>query len=257
MKKYLSTISLFLYATIFYAQPVLVWSDEFNSEELDEKNWNILTGYGSQNDGWGNNELQNYTQDNLSFENGNLIITARRTGDKKERGDYTSSRITSRTKQEFLYGRIEARIKLPRGKGVWAAFWMLGANGKWPDCGEIDILEYVGYDQDVAHSALHNRSSFGSTVNKGKTYIKDLENDFHVYGINWSEEKIEFYIDNPAHPFYTYAPVPKTPQNWPFDKPHYIIFNFAVGGHWGGKEGIDNSVFPQQYIIDWVRVYSN
>lgn len=259
MKKLLLiVVSLSLFQTTsLYSQHRLIWSDEFNSKQLDEGNWNMLLGHGSQNDGWGNNELQNYTSENISFQKGNLVITARKVADGKKRGDYTSSRITTKNKHSFLYGRIEARMKLATGKGIWPAFWMLGAEGKWPDGGEIDIMEYVGYQPGVSHSALHTRSSHGATTNKKQVEVKDLEKGFHIYGINWDQDKIEFYIDHPDAPFYVYVPEKKTPQNWPFDKPHYILFNLAVGGNWGGKMGIDNSIFPQDFRIDWVRVYSN
>lgn len=259
MKKLLlSAICLLLFQiTSLYGQHRLIWSDEFNSKQLDEANWNIASGHGSQNDGWGNNELQNYTSDNFSLKKGKLVITAKKVGDNKERGDYTSSRISTKNKQTFLYGRIEARMKLATGKGIWPAFWMLGAEGGWPDGGEIDIMEYVGYQPGVAHSALHTRSSHGGTINKKQIEIKGLEKGFHIYGINWDKNKIEFYIDDPEKPFYVYAPEKKTPKNWPFDRPQYILFNLAVGGNWGGKMGIDNSIFPQDFIIDWVRVYSN
>lgn len=239
------------------AKPRLVWSDEFNDGKLNDDNWTILTGFGSNNDGWGNHELQNYTPDNISFRKGKLVITARKVADDKKRGDYTSSRITTKKKQQFLYGRVEARMKLPTGTGVWPAFWMLGAEGRWPDCGEIDIMEYVGYQPSVHHSALHTRSSFGNTVNKKEIEIKNLEKEFHVYGISWDKDKIEFYIDDPNKPFYVYSPQEKNAKTWPYDKPHYILLNFAVGGDWGGRMGVDNSVFPQEFVIDWVRVYSN
>lgn len=259
MKKLLLSaicLSLFPIASL-YSQHRLIWSDEFNSKQLAESNWTIASGYGSQNDGWGNKELQNYTSNNISFKKGKLVITAKKVGDDKKRGDYTSSRISTKNKQTFLYGRIEARMKLATGKGVWPAFWMLGTEGGWPDGGEIDIMEYVGYQPGVAHSALHTRSSHGATINKKQVEVKNLEKGFHIYGINWDKDKIEFYIDDPEAPFYVYAPEKKTPQNWPFDKPQYILFNLAVGGNWGGKMGIDNSIFPQDFIIDWVRVYTN
>ena len=259
MKKLLfSAVCLSLFQiTSLYSQQRRIWSDEFNSKQLDESNWTMALGHGSQNDGWGNKELQNYTSDNISFKKGKLIITARKVGESKKRGDYTSSRLSTKNKQTFLYGRIEARMKLATGKGVWPAFWMLGSEGGWPDGGEIDIMEYVGYQPGVSHSALHTRSSHGGTINKKHVEVKDLEKGFHIYGINWDKDKIEFYIDDPEKPFYVYAPETKTSKNWPFDKPHYILFNLAVGGVWGGKMGIDNSIFPQDFVIDWVRVYSN
>ncbi len=245
-----------LITTAVSAQGRLIWSEEFNDTVLKKSNWTIFTGYGSGNNGWGNNEWQNYISVNISFKDGCLVITAKKTGDGQKMGDYTSARISSKSKQEFLYGRIEARIKLPEGRGVWPAFWLLGTKAKWPDCGEIDILEYVGFDPETAHSAIHTPSSFGETINKSLLKISGLEKEFHVYGINWTEDKIEFYVDDPAKPFYTYDPQIKDNLTWPFIHPAYILINFAVGGNFGGRKGVDDSVFPQKMQVDWVRVYS-
>ncbi|MCC8188584.1 MAG: glycoside hydrolase family 16 protein [Bacteroides sp.] len=252
------TLFFFLYGGLLSAQASyrLIWSDEFNADRLDETIWNIASGYGGGNDGWGNNELQNYTSDNISFRDGLLVITAKKTGDQQQRGEYTSARISTKNKQQFLYGRMEVRAKLPEGRGLWAAFWMLGCEGRWPDGGEIDIMEHVGYEPDVVHSALHTRSSFGATQNKGKTLFPDVNQDFHVFGITWTEDQIEFYVDDPQQPYYIYAPEEKNARTWPFDRPCYLLLNLAVGGHWGGKQGIDNTVFPAEYLIDWVRVYT-
>ncbi|MFL9482868.1 family 16 glycosylhydrolase [Chitinophagaceae bacterium LWZ2-11] len=252
-KTILSSVIL-LIASALHAQEKLIWSDEFNSNALDTTVWNIQKGYGSNNDGWGNHEWQNYTADNISFKDGKLLITAIKIGEGQKRGDYTSARITTGHKKEFTYGRMEARIKLPKGKGVWPAFWMLG-EGRWPDCGEIDILEYVGYDTSIAHSALHTRSSFGETVNVGFKKYPNLEDDFHVFGINWTKDKIEFYVDDRSKPYYTYNPTEKNEKTWPFDKPMHFILNFAVGGGFGGRKGVDDNVYPQTFMVDWVRVY--
>jgi len=231
----------------------LVWSDEFNGSSVNRDDWNFETGA----TGWGNEELQNYTDgDNAEVSNGTLKIIARKENDDKVAGSYTSSRITS--KKNFLYGRLEARAKMPTGKGVWPAFWMLGTNiytAGYPACGEIDIMEYVGYEPDFVHASIHTTASIGTSENSKTASLETAEEDFHIYGIVWNEESIAFYLDDPANVFYTYSPENKTAENWPFDKHQFFILNLAVGGTWGGYEGIDNSIFPQNYEIDYVRVY--
>lgn len=236
----------------------LVWSDEFDGTSVSLENWTFETGAS----GWGNDELQNYTDgDNAEVKGGILTITARKVveGDSQKPGDYTSTRIISKGKQEFLYGRIEARMKMPKGVGGWAAFWMLGANfpkeKHWPHCGEIDIMEYVGYTPDTHNMALHNGFSSGDTVNKSSIEVADLETEFHTYGILWSEKQIEFYIDGMDNVVYTYAPEELNSDTWPYDKSHFLILNLAVGGGWGGRMGVDDSAFPMTFEIDYVRVF--
>lgn len=238
----------------------LVFHDEFNGEGLpDESKWSYEKGY------LRNGEMQYYTvgrKENCFQKNGFLNIVALNDSaeiDGKVR-PVTSTSITTKDKHSWTYCRVEMRAKLPMCLGTWPAVWMMpnaDKYGEWPKSGEIDIMEYVGYQPGVSHSALHTRSSHGATTNKKQVEVNDLEKGFHIYGINWDQDKIEFYIDHPDAPFYVYAPEKKTPQNWAFDKPHYILFNLAVGGNWGGKMGIDNSIFPQDFRIDWVRVYSN
>ncbi|WP_430810437.1 MULTISPECIES: family 16 glycosylhydrolase [unclassified Carboxylicivirga] len=235
----------------------LLWSDEFNGSTINFANWTFETG----DHGWGNQELQNYTNgDNAHIEEGKLIITAQKVNDDKTQGSYTSSRIISKGKQAFTYGRIEVRAKLPHGTGVWPAIWLLGANFDqvgWPACGEIDMMEYVGFEPNVIHSSLHNNASYGATVNTASLVVDNCEEDFNVYGMLWTENSISFYVNDRANPFYTYAPESKNADNWPFNKPHFIILNVAVGGTWGGAQGIDNSIFPQTMEIDYVRVFKH
>lgn len=234
---------------------VLIWSDEFNGSSLNSNSWTYETGSG----GWGNNELQNYTSgDNVHFENGNLVITARKVNEDKTAGSYTSSRIVTWRKKEFQYGRVEVRAKLPSGTGVWPAIWMLGTNmdvAGWPACGEIDIMEYVGYQPNTVHMAVHTTSGYGDNCSKFQKTLSSCEEEFHIYGLIWTSEKLEFYIDVPQNVIFTYNPQVKTPENWPFDKPQFILLNLAVGGNWGGAQGIDNSIFPQTMVVDYVRVY--
>ncbi len=232
----------------------LVWSDEFDGSEL-APHWVMEEGYIA------NNELQDYQKSgNHSLSGGTLKITAKKLNDKKEFGSYTSARMNTNGTKAFTYGRIEARMRLPLGVGVWPAFWMLGTNiaeAGWPLCGEIDILEYVGYDPGVVHGTLHSEDyNHGKGTQRGHRTEVDNEAHWHTYGTIWTEEGFWFYVDDPAKPFW-FCPANevKTPEAWPFDAPHFLILNLAVGGGWGGLHGIDNSLFPATMEVDYVRVY--
>lgn len=233
----------------------LVWSDEFDGSEVDLDHWSFETGAS----GWGNNELQNYTAgENVEVSDGKLIITARKIDDLKKPGSYTSTRLKSGGKKEFTFGRMEIRAKLPSGTGIWPAIWMLGSSFSsvgWPACGEIDIMEYVGYQPNTIHSTVHTSSGFGITGDGSSKTLETCEEEFHVYGLLWTEEQLVFYTDSPDNVTHVYNPLNKTEENWPFDQAHYFILNVAVGGNWGGAQGIDNSIFPQSMEIDYVRVY--
>lgn len=233
----------------------LIWSDEFDGSGINASNWSFETG----DHGWGNNELQNYTAgDNVSFEDGKLVITARKVNDDKVAGSYTSARLVTLGKKEFTYGRMEIRAKLPAGTGIWPAIWMLGTNIEsvgWPACGEIDIMEYVGYQPNTVHSTVHTPSGYADKGNGSHKTLSTCEEEFHIYGLIWTADKLIFYTDSPDNVTHIYAPENKTAENWPFDKPHFFILNLAVGGNWGGAQGIDNSIFPQSMAVDYVRVY--
>ncbi len=228
----------------------LVWEENFNGTELNESVWNFELGNGCPNCGWGNNERQLYTKDNHKLENGNLVITA-----KKENDTYTSTRITTANKIEFQYGRIEARAKLPVGKGIWPAFWMLGSNISkvgWPKCGEIDILEYVGRDPHMVYTTLHTQDSHGNSINSKKTKIDTIEEGFHVYAVDWTKEKMDFLVDGTI--VYTFNPNVKNENTWPFDQKFFILINMAIGGNFGGPD-VDDSIFPQEYVVDYIKVF--
>lgn len=231
----------------------LVWEENFNGKKLDEKVWNFETGDGCPHVcGWGNNERQIYTKDNHRLENGYLIITAKKEGDK-----YTSTRITTAGKKEFKYGYIEARAKIPTGKGIWPAFWMLGSNigqVSWPLAGEIDIIEYVGKDPGMVYNTLHFKDRHGGNALGHRTAFPTIEEGWHTYAIQWSAEKIDFLVDEKV--LFTYTQENKTQENWPFDQPFFILLNMAIGGNFGGPD-VDDSIFPQEYMIDYVKVYSN
>ncbi|TMM59532.1 glycoside hydrolase family 16 protein [Maribacter algarum] len=239
--------------SIEVASDSLVWSEEFDGTSLNEKLWNYELGDGCPNlCGWGNNEPQIYTKTNHTLKNGFLHIQIR-----KEDTAYTSTRITTEKKFEFQYGRVEARAKLPIGKGIWPAIWMLGSNHRevgWPLCGEIDILEYVGREPHIVFNSLHTKDSHGETINTKKTKIDDIEEGFHTYVADWSPKKIDFYVDGDL--LYSFEPKVHTKEIWPFDQPFYLILNSAIGGNFGGHD-IDDSVLPQEFVIDYVRVYKN
>jgi beta-glucanase (GH16 family) len=229
----------------------LVWQEDFNGTTLNEKNWNFETGNGCPNIcGWGNNELQIYTNKNHQVRNGKLAIKA-----QLKDSIYTSTRITTKIKKEFQYVRIEAKAKLPLGKGLWPAIWMLGTNIDkvgWPMCGEIDILEYIGKEPNTIFTSLHTQDSHGNTINTKKTKNTTIENGFHLYTMDWTKNKIDFFIDNIL--VYTFAPLVKNQNTWPYNQPFYIIINLAIGGNFGGPE-VDATIFPKEFLIDYIKVY--
>lgn len=240
---------------------VMVWSDEFNTPGLpDPSNWGYDQGDGCpQNCGWGNNELQYYTAgqpENARVENGHLIIEAHRatTGTR----EYSSARLVSKHKGDWTYGKVVARAKLPSGKGVWPAIWMLPSDweyGGWPASGEIDIMEFVGYMPDSLFSSVHTNKFnhvIGTQVTKG-VYSNTLSSEFHEYGVDWDEKEIHFSFDGER--FLTFHNKNEGPDAWPFDKDFHVILNIAVGGNWGGKMGVDSTIWPQRMEVDWVRVY--
>ena len=228
----------------------LVWEENFEGKTLNEKVWNIELGDGCPNCGWGNNERQLYTDKNHRLEKGNLVITAKKDGEK-----YSSTRINTKGKKEFKYGRLEARAKLPLGKGLWPAFWMLGSNFSevgWPKCGEIDILEYVGREPHTVYTTLHTQDSHGNSINTKKTIIPNIEDGYHIYAIEWTKDKIDFFVDKDL--VYTFQPEIKNENTWPFDQPFYFLVNLAIGGNFGGLD-VDDNAFPQEYFVDYIKVY--
>jgi beta-glucanase (GH16 family) len=234
----------------------LVWSDEFDHDGMpDTTKWNYDIGDG----GWGNNELQFYTnhRENARVENGFLIIEARL--DTAAGKPYTSARMVTKQKGDWLYGRIEVRAKLPRGKGTWPAIWMLPTDwkyGDWPTSGEIDIMEHVGYDPGIIHGTIHTESynHIKGTQKEGKINIPDCQDAFHVYAVEWADDKMDFFVDDKL--YHTVDRDPKDDyKGWPFDQRFHLILNIAMGGNWGGKEGVDNSIWPQRMEVDYVRVY--
>jgi beta-glucanase (GH16 family) len=252
MIKKLSYILCFITLSAFAQDTkTLIFEEQFDGTTLNEANWNYELGNGCPNIcGWGNNERQIYTKENSSLRDGHLVITA-----SKEDAVYKSTRITTKDKVEFQYGTIEVRAKLPLGHGLWPAIWMLGhdiSDIGWPACGEIDIMEYVGRAPHEIHTTLHTLDSYGKSVNTMVTTDTSIEEGFHVYTSNWTEDKIEFFIDNKL--VYTFSPEIKNDKTWPFNKPFFIILNLAIGGNFGGPD-VDDSIFPQEFIIDYVKVF--
>jgi beta-glucanase (GH16 family) len=232
----------------------LVWQDEFDGSGLpDPARWGYEVGYVR------NSELQYYTQgrlENARRENGQLILEARRDGWNGH--DITSASIITKGKKSFLYGRIEVRARLPTGKGTWPAFWMLGTNIDqvgWPACGEIDIMENVGYQPTTVHGTVHTPFYYhGSSAGPrgGNTQASSPWLDYHLYAIEWFPDHIDFFVDSVKYfSFFNEG----TSAKWPFDKPHYLLLNLAIGGSWGGSQGVDLSLFPHRVYVDYVRVY--
>ena len=238
----------------------LVWADEFDTDGApDPAHWAFNVGGG----GWGNGELQYYMPkgSNASIENGVLTIEAR----KERRGNcsYSSARMVTREIGDWLYCKIEARAKLPSGKGTWPAIWMLPtdfAYGDWPASGEIDIMEHVGYDPDVIVQSVHTNRTHGDNASNQSTQVPGSREEFHTYGVEWLPDRIIFFID--GEETYTYqkpetAEGERASDSWPFDQRMHLLMNLAFGGTWGGAMGIDEECLPARFEVDYVRVYQS
>jgi len=234
----------------------LVWSDEFNYAGLpDSTKWSYDTG----GNGWGNKELEYYTRAdtaNAVVRGGYLYLTAR----KEVKGDnqYTSARLVTKGKGDWLYGRIEVRAKLPAGRGLWPAIWMLSTEwkyGGWPASGEIDVMENVGFKPDSVFGSVHT-GKFNHVIHTGFTkglYIGDPYTEFHIYAIEWSPSAIRFFVDNKEYSVFHNSG--NGFEEWPFDRRFHLLLNVAVGGGWGGQKGVDDGIFPRSMVVDYVRVY--
>jgi beta-glucanase (GH16 family) len=241
----------------------LTWSDEFDGPDGSGPNptrWVFDLGGG----GWGNNELQTYTdrRDNAVIRGGQLVITARRepfAGADGRSRDYTSARLKTLGTFSQTYGKFEARLKLPRGQGIWPAFWMLGediATAGWPACGEIDIMENIGKEPALVHGTLHGPGySGGQSIGAAFTSPggRPFADDFHVFTVEWEPNAVRWYVDGTLYQTRTPADLPAGAR-WVFDHPHFLLLNLAVGGNWPGNPD-SSTVFPQEFIVDWVRVY--
>jgi beta-glucanase (GH16 family) len=235
------------------------WSDEFDYQGLpDEKKW----GYDVGGNGWGNNERQYYSDkrtQNARVENGKLTIEAIK--ERFQGSEYTSARLVTKNKGDWKYGRFEIRAKLPKGTGTWPAIWMLPtkqsySNVFWPDNGEIDIMEHVGFDQGRVHATIHtnlNNHMIG-TQKSGTMMVTDCSENFYDYALEWTPNGIKAFINGKE--YFDFPSQSSTNwRYWPFDQPFHLILNIAVGGNWGGQKGIDDSIFPQKLEVEYVRVY--
>ncbi|HSD66900.1 MAG TPA: glycoside hydrolase family 16 protein [Vicinamibacteria bacterium] len=231
----------------------LVFADEFDVPGApDPARWNHEIGYIA------NDEKQYYTSgsENARVEDGALVIEARR--ERRMGYDYTSARLNTKGRAEFLYGKVEIRAKLPTGRGTWPALWMLGANidqAGWPACGEIDIMENVGFDPQTivasVHTAAYNHVQ--GTQRNATIAVTAPWADFHVYSAEWYPDHIDAFVD--GQKYFTFRNEGTGSRTWPFDRPQFLILNLAIGGTWGGQKGIDDTLFPHRLVIDYVRVY--
>lgn len=236
-----------------------IWEDNFDTDGLpDASRWDYQVG----GTGWGNNELQYYTKadiDNVRVNGGVLTIEAR-----KERlfgKNYTSTRLVTHDKFNFLYGRVVVRAKLPAGRGTWPAIWMLSSENKYdptniPNNGEIDIMEHVGYDPGQVHSVIHRYNSNKGIVPypESITQVPDFNTAFHEYRMDWTPDYIKTFLDGKET--LSFKNSGKGWQDWPFDQKMYLLLNIAVGGSWGGLKGVDDTVFPAKMEVDYVRIYA-
>ncbi|WP_247231990.1 family 16 glycosylhydrolase [Telluribacter sp. SYSU D00476] len=229
------------------------WSDEFSYQgKPDPEKWDYDLG----GHGWGNNELQNYTDrlENARVEDGMLTIEAR----KEASGNraYSSARLVNRGKGDFTYGKVEVRAKLPSGRGTWPAIWALASQQSygeqfWPDNGGMDLVAHVGFDQNRVYSNVHTKA-FPTRGNS--MVIKSASSDYHIYTCEWTPDRITLKVDGKTNLTYKREESYRW-QEWPFDHPFHLILNVAIGGTWGGEKGVDDSIFPQKMVVDYVRIY--
>jgi beta-glucanase (GH16 family) len=250
-------------------EPTLVWHDEFDGPEgapPDPTRWTVAIGDGSAHGipGWGNEELEYYTDasDNTALDGkGHLVITARRSESKLPcyygPCTFTSARVLSQHKAAFQYGRIEARIRVPRGAGLWPAFWSLGTNieaAGWPACGEIDIMEFVGRAPKDVFGTLHGPGYSGAEgIGQTHSFEVGVYEDFHVFAVEWRLSRIDWYVDGVE--YHSASPQDVAPDPWVFRQPFFLLLNLAVGGHFGGPVS-DETPFPAHMLVDYVRVYA-
>lgn len=242
----------------------MVWNDEFDKNGApDNSKWSFDTE--GNNWDWGNNEAQNYTpadKKNAWVEDGNLIIEARKEayqwyGDGETK-QYTSARLLTKGKGDWLYGKVEVKALLPTGRGMWPAIWMLSTDdtyGGWPNSGELDIMENVGHDPNNIHCNIHTEAyNHKNNTNKGNTVTTTAPSqNWHIYSMEWDEDKVIFFLD--GEQVFRFDNEHKTYKEWPYDKRFHLLLNIAVGGGWGGEQGIDDDIFPQRMLVDYVRVY--
>lgn len=237
-----------------YSGYSLVWEEEFTGSTLNADNWTYEIGTG--NNGWGNNELQYYREQNTNLFGGNLVIEAKQQNFGSR--NYTSSRLVTLGKQEFQYGRMDIRAALPKGQGIWPAIWMLGSNFNqvgWPACGEIDIMELVGHQPNRVHGTVHYGVDFNQHQYRGESITLSegvFADEFHLFTIIWEEDHIEWLVDDV--PFFEFNRGDTGNQPWPFNDDFFFIINLAVGGNWPGSPNASTE-FPQYLFVDYIRVF--
>jgi beta-glucanase (GH16 family) len=252
---YLPTDNTGYSTPLTYPGYTLTWSDEFSGTNLDQTAWNQEIG---NNNGWGNNELEYYTNSlkNVFISNGNLIIEARK--ESILGFNYSSARLTTQNKKSFKFGRIDIRAKLPVAKGMWPALWMLGTNittAGWPACGETDIMELVGTYPGRVSGTLHWKAANGTHASKGSSYnlgSGDFSQQFHVFSAVWAKDSVKLYIDD--HLYVTTTVDDAGAGNYPFNAEQFLLFNVAVGGDWPGAPDA-STLFPQRMFVDYIRVF--
>lgn len=238
-------------------QPAPTWADEFNTDGApDAARWDYEVGFIR------NKEAQYYTKarrENAWIEGGNLVISALKEDfeGKGKQAKYTAASLITKGKYDFHYGRIEVRAKIPEGRGIWPAIWFLGTDQSkgWPKCGEIDLMEYVGFDPNTLHFNIHTgKYNHVKKTNKGKAVkVPDAAKEWHVYALEWYKDRLEFFLDGKQ--VFSFADEGSGSEAWPYDRPHYLILNVAIGGAWGGMKGIDDAIFPQRMLVDYVRYW--
>ena len=236
----------------------LFWNDEFNQDSLNSNFWNIEEWW----EGAFNEESQSYenSQENITVLDGKLYIRAKKeTPFDINNPAYTSGRINTKNKVQVKHGFWEIRAKLPSGIGTWPAIWMLNSKIDsigWPYCGEIDIMEHVGFDPGKVFFSIHNTNLYGNvhgTSQQGVYELNNFETSFHRYAIEWGENFIKGYVNGDL--YFEHIKASNSFSDWPYSDPFFLIINLAIGGEWGGIQGIDNSIFPASFIIDYVRLY--
>jgi beta-glucanase (GH16 family) len=230
----------------------LVWADEFDGSTYDHSIWSPQIAGG----GFGNHEWQYYTgnEKNIFTREGKLVLKAIK--ENYQNHDYTSGKLWTQGLKNVNYGRVEARFKLPKGRGTWPAIWMMPAQsiyGGWPNSGEIDLMEFVGYDADKIYGTVHREAGSGNNGDGNNIRINGNSDDYHTIRIDWEPAYIKWYLDEQL--FHTYHNGYAGNVQWPFDQAFYLILNFAVGGDWGGAQGVDETIWPQEFLVDYVRVY--
>lgn len=236
----------------------LVWADEFSSNQINSEYWNIVEGNGCPElCGFGNNEAQFYTANSIEIINGVLNLHA-----KQAQGNtaFTAAKITTKNKIDWKSGYLEVRAKLPQGKGTWPAIWLLPTTQQmsWPLDGEIDVMEHVGYNPGWVYGTIHTKAynHIKGTQKSDSILVSNFNTDFNNYGLLWTDSTLEWYVNEQLYNKIDRASTDKKPE-WPFTNDFHLILNFAVGGNWGGRYGIDSTAFPQSFQIDYVRLFKN